>query len=73
MRVYDSAGRLIYETDRLRELALDRERKITGVVDERPYPYRWPDAVHALLNLGEDELFAVGNRSPHHRETELQR
>ena len=28
------------------------------------------DAVHALLNLGEDELFAVGNRSPHHRTTE---
>lgn len=25
------------------------------------------DAVHALLNLGEDELFVVGNRSPHHR------
>lgn len=44
MKVYDSAGRLIYETDRLRELALDRERKITGVIDERPYPYRWPDA-----------------------------
>lgn len=31
------------------------------------------DAVHALLNLGEDELFAVGNRSPHHRETEGRR
>lgn len=28
------------------------------------------DAVHALLNLGEDELFVVGNRSPHHREIE---
>lgn len=25
------------------------------------------DAVHALLNLGESELFEVGNRAPHHR------